>query len=218
MLHVIIIDTNHYLDPNADRHARMIADAAVKDAENKMKNTTLTPPSNTATTFTLRSSNSAAQSSGPPVMVLQPGGTFAIKKPVENVCKEPVQSGVKPVMPVTQFTNAKTDFKPLAPNPPGSQFGPPTLTNFTFKPSFGVPSFGANESSSSQITFGGTSGSFGGANGAPVFGTGSKLFGETKPLSFSSNSLTQPTAKVVPSPTREEGTIITCVLFLSLVC
>lgn len=49
-----------------------------------MKNVTQTPPSNTASTFTVRSSSSAAQSSGPPVMVLLPGGGFAIKTPTDS--------------------------------------------------------------------------------------------------------------------------------------
>ena len=78
----------------------MIADAAVKDAENKMKNVTQTPPSNTAWTFTVRSSSSAAQSSGPPVMVLQPGEGFAIKKQTDNPALpagNPVLSAGKPV-------------------------------------------------------------------------------------------------------------------------
>ena len=103
-----------FLDPNADHHARLIADAAVKDAENKMKNVTQTPPSNTASTFTVRSSSSSAQSSGPPVMVLQPGGGFAIKKSTEN-----------PVLPTGNFSAAK----------PGSQ--EPTKQQGT-KPALGV--------------------------------------------------------------------------------
>ena len=83
----------------------MIADAAVKDAENKMKNVTQTPPSNTASTFTVRSSSSAAQSSGPPVMVLQPGGVFAMKKPTDN----PVLSAGKTVsQPPTKEQGGKS--------------------------------------------------------------------------------------------------------------
>ena len=70
-----------------------------------MKNVTQTPPSNTASTFTVRSSSSAAQSSGPPVMVLQPGGGFAMKKPTDN----PVLSAGKTVsQPPTKEQGVKS--------------------------------------------------------------------------------------------------------------
>ena len=77
-----------------------------------MKNVTQTPPSNTASTFTVRSSSSAAQSSGPPVMVLQPGGGFAIKKPTDNPALpagNPVLSARKPVsQPPTKEQGVKS--------------------------------------------------------------------------------------------------------------
>ena len=212
------------LDPNADHQARLIANAAVKDAANKMKNVTQTPPSNTASTFTVRSSSSAAQSSGPPVMVLQPGGTFAIKKPGESAAQSsgapvmvlqpdgtfamkkpgetPVFSAGKPVLQAgKQVPQPETQTKGKNPTIAGfipEKGGTTQSTGFSFKPTFDIPSFG------SQPVFGGGGISGSGVSGG-VFGSGSSMFGNTGPLSFGITSKNQPSSSVVQSPSREEG-------------
>ena len=98
------------IDFYAQHHARLIAEAALKDAENKMKNVTQTPPSNTGTTFTVRSSTSSSSSSaGPPVMVLTPGGTFAVKKSSVGL----VPSSTIPSSVVTQPTIMENQKQPF---------------------------------------------------------------------------------------------------------
>ena len=192
------------LDPNADYQARLIADAAVKDAAIKMKNVTQTPPSNTASTFTARSSSSAAQSSGPPVMVLQPGGTFGIRKSDDN----PVLPAGKPVFTAgKQVSQQETQTKDKNPMFAGSlpeKGGTSQSTGFSFKPSFGIPNFGSQPVFSGAGGIGGISGA-GGIGGGTVFGSGSTMFGNTGPLSFGGTSKNQPSSSVVQSPSREEG-------------
>ena len=99
------------IDLYAQHHARLIAEAALKDAENKMINVTQTPPSNTGTTFTVRSSTSQSSSSsaGPPVMVLTPGGTFAVKKSSVGL----VPSSSIPSSVVTQPTIMENQKQPF---------------------------------------------------------------------------------------------------------
>ena len=190
------------LDPNADHHARLIANAALKDAENKMKSVTQTPPLNTASTFTVRSSSSGAQSSGPPVMVLQPGGTLAMRKPGEN----PLLSAGKPVFTAgKQAPPQETQTKGKNPSATVSfsQKGTTSqMTVFGFTPSFAFPSFG------SAPVFGAGAGGLGGAGGTTVFGSGGTMFGKVPPPSFGSASKSQPGASVVQSPSREEGWFI----------
>ncbi|CAB4031538.1 Hypothetical predicted protein, partial [Paramuricea clavata] len=220
-------------DPNADHQARLIANAAVKDAANKMKNVTQTPPSNTASTFTVRSSSSAAQSSGPPVMVLQPGGTYAMKKPGEIAA----QSSGAPVMVLqpdgtfamkkpgdTPVFSAGKPFlstgKPVL--PAGKQVPQPETQTKSKNSTIGgfIPEKGGTTQSTgfsfkptfdipsfgSQPVFGGGAGGIsGGGVSSGVFGSGSTLFDNTGPPSFGITSKNQPSSSVVKSPSREEG-------------
>ena len=156
-----------------------------------MKNVTQTPPSNTASTFTVRSSSSAAQSSGPPVMVLQHGGSFAVKKPGETAVfsagKPVLQAGKQVPQPETQTKGKNPTIAGFIPEKGGTT----QSTGFSFKPTFDIPSFG------SQPVFGG--------GGGGIFGSGSSMFGNTGPLSFGITSKNQPSSSVVQSPSREEG-------------
>jgi hypothetical protein len=148
---------------------------------------------------------SAAQSSGAPAMVLQPDGLFAMKKPGET----PVFSAGKPVFPTgkpvlqagKQVPQPDTQTKGKNPTIAGfipEKGGTTQSTDFSFKPTFDIPSFG------SQPVFGGGGISGSGVSGG-VFGSGSSMFGNTGPLSFGISSKNQPSSSVVQSPSREEG-------------
>ena len=171
-----------------------------------MKNVTQTPPTNTASTFTVRSSSSnAAQSSGPPVMVLQPGGGFAFRKPGESSTPAAGKPGLPPGkvgFPVSKpATQQETERQTGSPSSGASapEKGATTQSaGFSFRPSLGNNSFG------SQLVFGGASAGIS-SGGAPVFGNGSTMFGNKGPLSFGIGSKTPQAPTVVQSPSREEG-------------
>lgn len=194
-----------FLDPNADLHARLIADAAVRDAESKMKNVIQPPPLNTASTFTVRSSSNPVISSGPPVMVLQPGGSFAVKKPgavpvscAEKQASVPAKPVLTPGKPVSQLKNqvSQSESRAQGTKETGS-FG------FNFTRSINFTNF-------SNFGTGGATGNSGAANTGVgnVFDSGSKIFGHTGPLGFGSTGKGQPSSSVVQSPSREEGMLI----------
>ena len=163
-----------------------------------MENVTQTPPSNTATTFTVRSSASTAQSSGPPVMVLQPDGTFGIRKPAGKPVQQPEEKPVPP--PGKPVSQSKDQAKEVTPSI-GSFLKGSQSSGFTFKPPFGNASFGT------PPVLGGATGGVGSGTSPGIgtmFGT-SNMFGNTGPLSFGGVSKNQQSTSVVQSPTREEG-------------
>ncbi len=135
-------------------------------------------------------------------MVLQPGGTFGIRKSGDN----PVLPAGKPVFTAgKQASQQETQTKDKNPMFAGSlpeKGSTSQSTGFSFQPSFGIPNFG------SQPAFGGAVGGISGAGsiGSAVFGSGSTMFGNTGPLSFGGGtSKNQPSSSVVQSPPREEG-------------
>ncbi len=136
-------------------------------------------------------------------MVLQPGGTFGVRKSGDN----PVLSAGKPVFTAgKQASQQETQNKDKISMVAGSLFekgGISQSTGFSFKPSFGIPNFGSQPVFSGAV--GGISGA-GGIGGGAVFGSGSTMFGNTGPLSFGGGTIkNQPSSSVVQSPPREAG-------------